>query len=71
MSVIPALFALPPLLRSNPPVLRFNDCKTRREIVLVGCMHNNPASIRLVQETVREYAANEALGRRAGEGWHE
>jgi len=44
------------------PVLKFTDCKSRREIVLVGVMHNNPASIALVESVVRDYAAREALG---------
>lgn len=44
------------------PVLRFTDCKSGREVVLVGVMHNNPTSIRLVEGIIDEYAANGALG---------
>ena len=39
------------------PVLRFRDPKTRGEVVLVGCMHYNPASIALASSIVREEAS--------------
>jgi hypothetical protein len=45
-----------------PPVMRFNDIKSGRPIVLIGCMHNNPASIRLVEDVIGEAAAAEELG---------
>ena len=45
-----------------PPVLRFIDCKTGREIVLVGCMHGNPTSIRLTEAVLRECADADELG---------
>ena len=60
--LFPAAIAALRFTAPPAPVLRFTDCKSQREIVLVGCMHNNPTSIRLVQDTVREYAANEELG---------
>jgi hypothetical protein len=45
-----------------PSVLRFIDCKTGREIVLVGCMHGNPTSIRLTEAVLRECADADELG---------
>ena len=48
--------ALPLALALAPPVLRFTDCKTGREIVLVGCMHGNPTSIQLTESVLRETA---------------
>ena len=47
---------LPLALALAPPVLRFTDCKTGREIVLVGCMHGNPTSIQLTEAVLRECA---------------
>lgn len=44
------------------PVLRFTDCKSGREIILVGCMHNNPTSISLAKQTIRDCAEAGALG---------
>ena len=43
------------------PVLRFRDPKTRGDVVLVGCMHYNPASIALASSIVREEASKKRL----------
>lgn len=43
------------------PVLRFRDPKTRGEVILVGCMHYNPASIALAASIVREEASAKRL----------
>ena len=43
------------------PVLRFRDPKTRGEVVLIGCMHYNPASIALASSIVREEASAKRL----------
>ena len=51
-----ALCVLPLAWALAPPVLRFTDCKTGREIVLVGCMHGNPTSIQLTESVLRETA---------------
>ena len=56
LSILPLAWAL------APPVLRFTDCKTGREIVLVGCMHGNPTSIRLTEAVLREVADADELG---------
>lgn len=53
---------LPLALALAPPVLRFTDCKTGREIVLIGCMHGNPTSIRLTEAVLRECADADELG---------
>lgn len=51
----------PPSLPSSPQVLRFTDPKTRGEVVLVGTMHYNPASIALAADTVRAAAEAQEL----------
>ena len=43
------------------PVLRFRDPKTRGDVVLIGCMHYNPASIALASSIVREEASKKRL----------
>lgn len=45
-----------------PPVLRFTDCKSGRDIVLVGCMHYNPASISLAGSVVSAEVEAQRLG---------
>eukprot|EP00873_Tetraselmis_striata_P044606 jgi/Tetstr1/464870/TSEL_009607.t2 len=43
-------------------LLRFREPLSGRSVVLVGCMHYNPASIALAGETVRELAGDGRLG---------
>ena len=54
---LPLLAALLSCASALQPVLRFRDPKTRGEVVLVGCMHYNPASIALASSIVREEAS--------------
>jgi len=58
---LPLLAALLSCASALQPVLRFRDPKTRGEVVLVGCMHYNPASIALASSIMREEAAAKRL----------
>lgn len=42
-------------------VLSFNDPKSNRKIMLIGCMHYNPASISLVKEITTTLGTNQTL----------
>ena len=57
LTTSPAFTALAPA-----PVQRFTDCKSGREVVLVGCMHCNPVSVQLVEDVIRSHGEAEALG---------
>ena len=45
-----------------PNALRFTDVKSGRDVVLIGCMHFNPASIRAVESVVGDLASDGDLG---------
>lgn len=47
---------------SSPQLLEFVEPTTGVTVNLVGCMHYNPASIKLTQDTIRSLAAEEKLG---------
>ena len=59
--VQPLLAVLVSSASALQPVLRFRDPKTRGDVILVGCMHYNPASIALASSIVREEASAKRL----------
>lgn len=46
---------------NNLQVLSFKDPESNRKIMLVGCMHYNPASISLVEEVTSTLGTNQSL----------
>ena len=54
--------ALSTLFPKNKQILKFVEPQTNVTVMLIGSMHYNPASIKLVETTVEELALNDQLG---------
>jgi len=48
--------------KQPPQIVEFIEPKTNVRVVLIGTMHYNPTSIKMVEETVEEYAKENKLG---------
>jgi len=49
--------------KNNPPQLvEFIEPKTKTKVLLIGTMHYNPTSIKMVEETIEDLAAKNQLG---------
>lgn len=48
--------------RKPPQLVEFVEPKTKTKVLLIGTMHYNPASIRMVEETIEDLAGKNQLG---------
>lgn len=54
-------FSFQTMEATDNQILKFTEPKTNVTVILIGCMHYNPASIELTKQTIRKYAESQKL----------